>query len=475
MYVTHHTQNLPERSRASHFVNPIMEEFKKYAGVDYKPMYDGVNPNKRNVWKSLNKMFDKPQVSYDQKLLYGRVYRLMKRVLGPHLKRGLQWDPNITEEAVPGAPWKYYGFRTKEEVLNHPLFHQSHADCRRGDKPYPPYVSAGKREFLSKEEILEDKIRTFLMAPLELLLDEKWLYGEQDEALKELQPGFIRYGVNFHNGGFDSMIKAAIRAFWIEYDVSGWDRKLPILNAVMKLRNECLEEAVGPELWSELQPVARRVTNAVVNHSLLLPDGSVVQWDWSQMSGDGMTTSNNCIAHMFITLYMLIKACPNATDEEILDSGVNLYGDDDLAGLDEKFAACRNEEFVNSIYKEFGMMVKPGTFRCQDTPIGMSFLGATCYGFKKRGQLYFVPVYKRERVLAGLYMSTDPLNPDEELMKAFSLLEIGWYNCYNEITEYIHYLFREAPDSPVKRSFLKQGIPTRDYIRDSWAGLHVGR
>jgi hypothetical protein len=313
------------------------------------------------------------------------------------------------------------------------------------------------------------------MAPLELLLDEKWLYGEQDEALKEHQPGFIRYGINFHDGGFDKMIKDMIKDFFIEYDVKGWDRKLPILAIVMKLRNECLKESVTPEVWAKIEPIARRVTEAVVNHKLLLPDGSVVQWDWSQMSGDGMTTSNNCIAHMFIAIYMLIKANPSASDDEILAQAMNIYGDDNLAGIENKFMQLRSESFVNKIYQEFGMEVKPGTFKCQDTPVGMSFLGATVRSFKKHGQIYFVPSYNGERVLAGLHISLDPLNGDEELMKAFSLLELGWYDCYEPISKYIEFLLHKVPKSTVKDAFLKQGVPSREYIRNKWAGLYVGR
>lgn len=475
LFQTFHAQNLPQESKPSHVVNPIMKEFKKYMGIKFDAKYDGVNPNRKNVWISLNKMFERPKLTYDTKLLNGRIYRIMKRVFSPLFKSGLQWDPTITEDAVPGAPWKYFGFKTKEEVLNSPLFAEEHLKCRHGKQPYPPYVSAGKREFLSKEELAENKIRTFLMAPLELLLDEKWLYGTQDENMKKHQPGFVRYGINLHNGGMDQMIKESSHAFWIEYDVKGWDRKLAILRTVMKLRNECLREAVGEEIWKEISPVAERVTDALVNHKLILPDGSVVQWDWSQMSGDGLTTSNNCLAHMFIALYLLIKANPQATDEEILDQGMNLYGDDNLAGLSEKFQQLRSEKFVNRIYEEFGLMVKPGTWKCQDVPMGMSFLGATVRAFKKRGTVYFVPSYKRDRVLTGLYMSTEYLSPDEELMKARSLLEIGWYDCYDEIRNYIDYLLLKIPESPVKRSFMKTGIPDRHYIRDTWAGLYVGR
>lgn len=473
--MTTHAQKLPEKSNSSHFVSPLMKEYRKYAKTDYKVTYDGVNPNIKNVWISLNKMFNRPKLSYDKKILWGRVMSLMMRVIGPHMKRGLQWDPTITEDSVPGVPWKYFGFKTKEEVLNHPMFAESHKQCRSGEKKYPPFVSAGKRELLTKEEILEGKIRTFLMAPLELLLDEKWLYGEQDEAMKEMNPSFIRYGINFHEGGFDRMIKRMISDFYIEYDVKGWDRQLPILDFVMEFRNRCLRQAVGPEIWEEIKGTVARVTEAVVNHELLLPDGSVVRFNWGQMSGDGMTTSNNCLAHNALIFYLLIKANPKASDDEIVSQRANIYGDDQLGGFSNIFMKLREEAFVDSVYKEFGLSVKEGTWKCQETPEGMTFLGATVRSFRAKHQIWFAPSYKRERVLSGLYISVDPLNADEELMKAFSLLELGWFDCYDDIAAYIEFLFRRAPGSSIKDAFVAMGIPSREYLRNKWAGLYGSR
>jgi len=472
-YKTMHVQNLAEDSKSSHLTSEFFKTFgRKKEVTDGRKLYDGVNPNKKNVWLSLNKMFDKPSLTYDKKLLEGRVFDIVKRVLGPHLRVQTNPFPELVETSVPGAWWKYFGFRTKEEVMKCPQFYDSWMECRNGVRDYPPYATAGKRELLKKVEILENKIRTFLMASPELLMDEKFLYGNQDENLKQFQPGWIRYGLNMHNGGFDKLVKDTISDFFTEWDVSGWDRKLAILHLVMKLRNACLREAVGEELWELIGPIAERVSRAIVNHTVLLPDGSVAQWDWSQMSGDGLTTSNNCIAHVFIMVYMLAKANPFATDEEIMDQLVNIYGDDTFNGLSELFSRIKSEEFVNSIYKSFGMAVKAGSFKCQTNPEGMTFLGATVRSFKIGERLFFAPSYNKERVLAGLSMSIEPLDGDEELNKAFALLELGWFDCYDIIKSYIEHLFRVTPVTQTKKSFLRRGIPSRVEIRNKWAGVY---
>jgi len=135
------------------------------------------------------------------------------------------------------------------------------------------------------------------------------------------------------------------------------------------------------------------------------------------------------------------------------------------------FSKIKEETFVSEVYAEFGLSIKKGTFKIQDQPIGLGFLGAKVHAFEYNKRIYFVPVYNRERIMSGLQISTEILSVDDEIMKAFSLLELGWYDCYDEISSYIRYLLKKAPESPVKRSFMSGGIPTRDRLRMRWAGL----
>jgi hypothetical protein len=473
VYGTMHAQSLPESSRTSDLVSPHFLEWADLNEVILSKDFSGVNSNLGNVWKSLDKMFHEPKVSYDVKR-FERAVRLTKGVLRPHFMDGLNYQPEITHESVPGAWWKYYGYRTKREVLRDPMFWESWSKCHNGEIPYPPFTTSGKREFLKNVDItIDNKIRTFLIASLELLMDEKVLYGTQDEAMKRNQPGFIRYGINFHDGGFDTFVKDTLRDFYLEWDVSKWDRQLPILRTVMQIRNELLREGLGDEIWESIRPTAERVTDAVCDHPVLLPNGDVVSWPWSQMSGDGMTTSNNCIAHQIIFTYLLITACPEATDEEILSELCNLYGDDVFAGISERFGKMREYNFCAGVYSEFGLEIKKGTFKCQDTPEGMSFLGATIRSFKVDEHVYFAPSYSRSRLLTALGCSLDPLTEEEELMKLYSILELGWWDAYDLIAGYTAYfLNHKCPDGPVRRSFLSVGIPSREEIRNRWAGVY---
>jgi len=469
LYDTKFSQKLPKFSKDSHVVSDYMENYLKMATLP-KPNYNGVNSNEHNIWISLFKMFKKPKLDINQ-LLWARAKTLSYQQVRIALETTVCFDPEIVLESTPGAWWKHHGFRTKDDVLNTSVFWIAHAQCASGQRPYPPYVVSGKRELLSTQELLEDKIRTFLIEPLELLYENKFLFANQDENIKTYQPGFIRYGINFHNGGFDRMIKESMRDIWVMADVSKWDRQLAILRDIEAMRTQGLKTANLP-MYLEIKDRLERAQEAYVNHKILLPNGDVVEFDWGQVSGSQKTTSNNCLAHNTIECYLLLKACPDATDEMVLDQGSNLYSDDKLCSYTTPFMKMADEEFLSSAYSDFGLTIKEGSMKVSKSPIGMEFLGATVRAINYNDNVFFVPAYKRERVLAGLQMSIEPIGSDDEIMKALSLLQLGWYDCYTEIESYIKYLFEVTPDTSVKRAFLRRGIPTRDQIMMGWAGFN---
>lgn len=475
LYVTKHVRKLPEATRPVHKESIWMARYRKsefYVELPI-PDWDGTSPNEKNVWKSLSKMWEKPKLDLNQ-TWWARAKRIVKRKLRPFLACGLEYEPTWNLPTVPGCWWQQFGFKTKEEVMASPLFYQSCDDCRKGKTPYPPFKAAPKIELLKNSELLEDKIRTFLMASMELLNDEKWLYGKQDKNLKKFQPGWIKYGISFHKGGMDRLVKKMLElsVLFFEWDVKGWDRLLAVLKEVQEIRNELLKESLPVDIWDLVEPVTKRVSKMIIEHPLLLPDGSVVSWPWSQMSGDGETTPNNCIAHDLISTYLLIAACPSASDETIIEQSLNLYGDDQFGGVTKLFSKLGSQDFVNSIYQQFGLSLKPGTFKCDESPLGHTFLGATVRSVEHEGDIYFLPSYDKNRILSGLQMAPMDrrLHDDDELCKAFSLLELGWFDCYDEIVSYIKYLLLHLPESDVKRSYINKGIPSREEIILDWIG-----
>jgi len=63
------------------------------------------------------------------------------------------------------------------------------------------------------------------------------------------------------------------------------------------------------------------------------------------------------------------------------------------------------------------------------------------------------------------------LDLDSEIMKQYSLLELGWDDCYDEISKYIVYLLKRPEQSSVLTAFRSVGLPSRETLRNRWAGL----
>lgn len=473
LYGTLHGIKLPPHASPSHCVSIWMHQYLETNRLPL-PTYDGTNQDNVNIWRSLCKLLRKPVLSYDEHLLE-RAMEITYRQLKVVLEQPPCLNPEFTMSSKPALWWKYYGYETKEEVLRSKIFWEAYSECAQGVRNFPPYAISGKREFLTKEEIAVDrKIRTFVLESLELVAEHHYLWGMQNQKMKELQPGFIRYGINLHDGGFHRMVRRSFRSFFSMLDVSGWDRSFSLAEACQRLRKKGMcawFESKGMSMPKELSDRIDRANQAYTKPTLLLPTGDVVRITWSQPSGSVLTTSNNCLGHNIMENYKLLRACPSATDDEIVSQGTNLYGDDIFAGYTDQFGALKSEAFVNSVYGEFGMQVKKGSFRVSMSPEGLSFLGGTCRTFKRGENIYFVPSYNRERVMAGLQWSIDKLGPDDELMKVYSLLELGWFDCYDEITSYLKFLLEVLPRSNVVESFLSRGVPSREGIMLAWAGM----
>jgi len=56
-------------------------------------------------------------------------------------------------------------------------------------------------------------------------------------------------------------------------------------------------------------------------------------------------------------------------------------------------------------------------------------------------------------------------------MKQYSLLELGWFDCYDQIRNYIEWLLKRQIHSSVLDSFKHLGVMDRAQIRNDWAGV----
>jgi hypothetical protein len=434
-------------------------------------LYAGVIPTKTSVMSSVMKMDVEPILRladpeiWDDVLLdaeYAFEVYFGSKAAPPN------FNPEFTQTSSAAFPFPQMGWRYKSDVLSTEWFEEEYVWNPFDKVCWWRYVP--KHEYLSLFDIdVSKKIRTFLPSPLHLLYWQKVFFGPQDENLKVHQPLGIRYGIDFHRGGFDTMIRNHYifheldpiddlleLLFW-EGDVSGWDRKLPIMKQIYDVRT-AHSDACGFEKTRDW------VINETINSKLLLPNGDVVQKiGASNNSGSGTTTGDNCIGHKLISDYLdrcfakLVKENPKAHKD--------LYGDDILKSLLAKyFPFLKDGTFICDTYEEFNLTIKKSAFKVQLGPVGMTFLGAKVVLVDKK---FFVPAYNSDRIYVALVSNID--NPgksvDVEAMKAYSLMALAWNDVelFDGIRDYILNLIKHG-SGPFLDSVRETGLPTRNEI-----------
>jgi hypothetical protein len=168
-------------------------------------------------------------------------------------------------------------------------------------------------------------------------------------------------------GGFNDLCQEiATYDFKFCGDKSGWDRTFPLLKEIYELRKKYL---VG--LTPEEEERLDEVISDIVEHVVVLKDGSMYVKNTGNPSGSNQTTEDNSMGNNMIHFYLFCRLWLHyhgclPTLEEIAESAkVNVYGDDDFGGYhtskftdDPKDFAETFEGLYHLVHQEFGMTVK---------------------------------------------------------------------------------------------------------------------
>jgi hypothetical protein len=460
IYTTSYTIPLSQHTN-KHQMSPLFDY-----GIDLKRAikFSGVMPNEDNVWRSIYKMDYEPEIRISDMDCWRRGIQKTEETLEFCLKRDVEVYPEFVLKTSATFPFQTLGYRTKGDVLNDADFYNWVWD------PFNKITwtrVSPKYEYLSLEEILnEGKIRTFLVAPMHLLYWQK-AFGIGDEYLKKFQPGWIRYGITFQYGGFHRMIMAhacggtmedLMDRIFVEKDISGWDRRLPLLDEVWRIRRKFLN------VPAFLEPYYEWMVKNTVESYLLLPNGDVVKKKWGNNSGSGTTTGDNCIAHQEIEDYFQEKMRKYYHLEPELYHA-DIMGDDSLDSLpDGVIDRDVLKKMVIDHYGEFDLLIKPSAFAIRKGPIGCHFLGAECVLVDNT---YFVPAYDSERIYAAFVTMINEHNMDEEVSKCYALMHLAWNDkeLFDQLRAVIlRVMADESVSGPFIESIRVTGVPTRDNI-----------
>jgi len=429
----------------------LLEKLKSFAGSFFASQITWVSMD-----KSVRKM-DKIPVKRYKGEIYDRAWNKLQKKLhavwaGTRETPSEEFIPGMNLKTSPGYKWSMF-FKTKLETMTQEVFWEVMAEA-----PYsapPIWKVSGKKEWLSKEDIDNDKVRTFIVPPLELLLWSKKFYYYQNQALK----GFwwSAYGFNPYRGGVQTMALNLLKFnIFVSYDVRGWDRVLPHLKDVYRLRNRYYDNRVE---WSR---ALEYVTENHCRSYLLLPLGDIVRRRCGNNSGSGNTTPDNIIAHMLILSYTLLKIYK---DERILDVvPAYLFGDDNVMSLPEPPKGIIIESIIRETYLEFGLELDPyiESRNLEDH----SFLG---FRFGREKDVW-KPYFMADKLISSFVYTIEKKNNDAaSLSRMWTLtfmVGIKGGEEYETMVVALESIFESLSTSqdPVVRSLREAGPPDRDQI-----------
>lgn len=316
----------------------------------------------------------------------------------------------------PGWPATYFGFRTKAQLvsaLSDTLFLER-------AQTLPIWNVSGKVEFKELSDIKDNKIRLFQVPSFDLLWSQL-KFGKRI-SLSMLNFRWSAYGFNPYGGGFDRLAQKLLsKPYRGCYDVSGWDKFLPLLNeiyTILRRNGNIPETEIDEFLW---------MCDNTCNFLLKLTNGVVIKKSYGNASGSGCTTRDNIFGHIIIFASGLFKAYRMQNGEYpsfnlVNDQLVHLYGDDNVYAVDEEFALMCDEKFLGEHLGMYGLKLKFffGGF-CADLHT-LSFLGAS---FKFIDNLW-LPLYVVERIATTMVYEADKLTLSQHLGKAFTLMVMSY-------------------------------------------------
>jgi hypothetical protein len=414
---------------------------------------------------SFRKMDVAPCRSYDQHHLFERAlehtYHTYGRVFASIgdccISNTEEVMASIVMDKSSGVPWVLLGLRTKAACFSNPAFRAYMSNWP--DMIEPVWKVIDKIEWYHKDDIDKGKVRTFIIPPADFLFWQKVLYQKQNEAMKMVHTS--AYGFNPYGGGTNELaLKLLINPVFFMYDVSGYDRKMPIMQEVYDLRNSYLPD--------DLEPLYKWVSHNTVHSLLIHPDGTIVLKDVGNNSGSGNTTSDNILSHDIISNHFVLSAIE--PDFENINFFVRQLFGDDCVGSCPECDFVELERIIRSTFALYGYELDPVVISHDLTD--MEFLGFR-FGFRDG---YWIPVYDQKRLLASFCYEIQNKRPSASLCKAYSLTVMafgGDQETFNEMrTALAHHLdyFKSSTD-PNIQSFVEMGVPSYSDCFSFFTGL----
>lgn len=437
-----------------------LRQLSEYAGEYYR-----VVPTESSVDLSVRKMDFPPVRDYKHKPFWCEAKDYVYSNCDPLLRANTVFASSeevfsrINLDSASGAVWSSLGFKRKREFFSS----RSCVEHLFSDPlDWGPILwrVSGKTEWYGSVDLDNNKVRTFIIPPVDLLWWQQICYLHQNEAMKSFW--WSEYGFNPYSGGTNRLAHSLLKRgkTIVSYDVKGWDRRLPIMRTIYKMRNVY---STDPALY---EWVARNTISSL----LLLPDGTIVLKEIGNNSGSGCTTNDNIFGHMFIIAYGLL--CLYGGDVSRLDlCSVHIYGDDCILSTPDSFTYSEVEVVLSSSFGEFGLQLDP--LIVTEGLAGHTFLGFE-FGLVNG---FYIPRYNQSRLVASFCYTIDKKNPLPALIsKAWTLCVMaagGDYEVFELMRSCVDFYLTSlrSEKDPTVRAYCSLGAPEYSDCINFFLGL----
>ena len=395
----------------------------KIAGDEYYM----VKPTLSNVEKTIKTLDDKPEpVPFEhQDMVLEHGLKFFDTMYG-HLFEDCMATPEETVEYInydksSGTIGSFSDLRTKHDLIQDTKFNKWFYENKHLET-IPIWSLSPKSEFKNKEDILNDKIRLFMIPPYDLLY-EQIRFGKR-VSLRIKNYKWSAYGFNPYRGGVNMIAnKLNTKPIRYYYDVSGWDKYIPLMRMLYNVI--CSRSTYS---YQRRQNFIWMVVNTINQH-FKTPSGDVLaRVEFGNPSGSGTTTRDNIFMHTIIcSAYLSLayfKKYNRLPPFELIDSQtIFIFGDDIIGAVDEEFEYITQPNFLHDFFKGLGMKLK--YCRCEfGLPVTeMDFLG---FKFAKhRGKYY--PKYDIKRLATSmLFEGQDDGTLEPYISRVFTLMVMSY-------------------------------------------------
>lgn len=367
----------------------------------------------------------------------------------------------------------------------------------------PLWKVSVKNEILPLKKIIENNLRCFEIPPFPFLMFTMRLCQYFNKSMtNQWRDGPLALGCVMQHGGFDEFIKRMDKGpntLKGMGDVNKWDKSFRSY-----LRNKCKQIRIN--LFNPLvnkmglEEFVRRISwvyKVCLSSYFIMPWGQILFLQDSGMnSGDGNTTYDNEDGHLILYFSYILDHFPHCQNwRDIWHFGAfKLYADDHIFTLNENAAFLSPYPKRKEFYQTFGFTLKEEDDKVQKDWEGLTFLG----GVIQKIDGVYIPVYKRDRIIAGLTILKKREAPKDRFSRFYALMILSTFHedLFNIVAFYLRKLiqtldtkygpgwftlgntellaqttghFRIFEDNKTKMPLL----PTNEYCRQFWTGLET--